>query len=64
MRESPHVEEYTDEQIHRMWPQAEGELNGFANALRNKSGLTAAQLRMALQMARREFKRLEEATNQ
>ncbi len=42
-----------------MWPQAAGELRGFANALeRGKSGLTAAQLRMAIQMAEELYKTL------
>lgn len=43
---------YTEDQMKEMWPQAAGELRGFANALdRDKAGITAAQIRMAVQMA-------------
>jgi hypothetical protein len=41
-----------NEQVDLMWPQARGELLGFANALeRGNSGITAAQIRMAVQLA-------------
>ncbi len=51
---------WTKEEILKMWPQAERELKGFQNALEGKSGLTAAQLGMALQLAEAEFKRLKD----
>ena len=48
----PAKNEWTDEQILSMWPQAKGELGGFAYALaRGGSGITAAQLRMAVVLA-------------
>lgn len=43
--------EFTADQQSQMWPQAAQELTGFAKVLEQKSGLTAAQLRMAIQMA-------------
>lgn len=52
--------EWTDDEIKRMWPQASGELRGFANALEHgKSGLTASQLRMAIQLADEAYNRRE-----
>ena len=42
-----------------MWPQAAGELRGFQHALEGNSGLTAAQLGMALQLADAEFQRMK-----
>jgi hypothetical protein len=43
---------FSNEQINLLWPQARGELLGFANALeRENSGITAAQIRMAVQLA-------------
>jgi hypothetical protein len=53
--------EYTNEQIRAMWPQARGELSGFAKALMKNSGITAAQLRMAIQLADEAFNKLKEA---
>jgi hypothetical protein len=42
----------TLEQVRLLWPQARGELMGYARALeRSGAGITAAQLRMALAMA-------------
>ncbi len=52
---------WTEEEILRMWPQANDELRGFQRALEARSGLTAAQLGMALQLAAAEFKRLQES---
>ena len=46
--------------ILKMWPQAVGELRGFQRHLEAKSGLTASQLGMALQLADAEFQRLLE----
>jgi|GEM_PF-6437942 len=46
------------EEILSMWPQAAAELRVFQNALAVKSGLTASQLGMALQLANAEFTRL------
>jgi hypothetical protein len=41
-----------NEQVDLLWPQARGELLGFANALeRGNSGITAAQIRMAVNLA-------------
>lgn len=43
-----------------MWPQASGELLGFIQALdRRKMGITADQLRMALQLAEITFRQLK-----
>jgi hypothetical protein len=42
---------YSVDEIDKMWSQAAAELRNFAGALEEKSGLTAAQLRMAIQMA-------------
>jgi hypothetical protein len=53
--------EYTKDQIREMWPQACGELRGFAKALSKDSGITAAQLRMAIQLAEEAFYNLKEA---
>lgn len=42
----------TNKKVSELWPQARGELSGFANALaRSNAGITAAQLRMAIQLA-------------
>lgn len=49
---------WTKEEIIEMWPQAKGELQGFQKHLERKSGITAFQLGMALQLAEAEFKRL------
>lgn len=49
---STDLETLTDETLTQLWPQAAGGLRGFAGALeRGNSGLTAAQLRLAVQMA-------------
>jgi hypothetical protein len=53
--------EYTNDQIRAMWPQACGELRGFAKALSRNSGITAAQLRMAIQLAEEAFNNLKES---
>lgn len=50
---------WTKEQILEMWPQAKGELRGFQRHLERKSGITANQLGMALQLAEAEFERLK-----
>jgi hypothetical protein len=45
-------ERLTDERVELLWPQARGELWAYAHALeRGGAGLTAAQLRMAVQLA-------------
>ncbi len=49
---------WTQEEILAIWPQANGELRGFQHALERRSGLTASQLGMALQLAEAEFNRL------
>jgi len=42
----------TDHERKVLWPQAAGELLGFANALdRGNVGLTAAQIRLAVKLA-------------
>jgi hypothetical protein len=52
----PTAPEFTDEQIKYLWPQAYGELQGFANAIgRGPAKITASQLRMAIQLAQRAF---------
>jgi 1,2-phenylacetyl-CoA epoxidase PaaB subunit len=52
---------WTDEEVSELWPQAEGELRGYAQAPRqNRAGITASQLEMALQLAGKEFERLRE----
>jgi hypothetical protein len=50
---------WTKEEILEIWPQADAELQGFRRALQAKSGITAAQLDMALQLADAEYKRLK-----
>ena len=50
---------WTKEDILKIWPRAKGELRGFQKHLEVKSGLTAAQLGMALQLAEIEFQRLQ-----
>ena len=54
---------WNKKEILEMWPQAAGELLGFRRALEANSGLTAAQLGMALQLANAEFKRLKKLSN-
>lgn len=50
---------WTDEQVKEMWPQAKSELLGFANALeRGSAGITASQLRMAVQLAQKRFEEM------
>ena len=49
---------WTKEEILKLWPQAKGKLRGFQRHLEAKSGLTAAQLGMAIQLAEAEYKRL------
>jgi hypothetical protein len=49
---STNLASLSDERLRFLWPQAAGELRGFAIALaRGDSGLTAAQLRLAIEMA-------------
>lgn len=50
---------WTKEEILEIWPQAAEELRGFRSYLEAKSGLTAAQLGIALQLAEEEYKRLK-----
>jgi hypothetical protein len=53
--------EYTTEQIITLWPSGRQELLGFANHLEQRSAaITAAQIRLAIEMADREFKRLNQ----
>lgn len=54
---SPDVGKVWDaDEVRRLWPSARVELLGFANALeRGGSGITADQLRMAVQLADRQF---------
>lgn len=48
--------EFTSEQIRDMWPQAAGELRGFAQALeRGPAKITAMQLRMAIELAEQAY---------
>ncbi len=49
---------WTTEQILLMWPQAAGELAAFQRALEQRAGLTASQLRMAIQLAQERFAQL------
>ncbi len=50
---------FTREFVLEAWEQGRGELLGFANALdRGQSGITASQLRMAIQLADEEYKRM------
>lgn len=52
---------YSEDEILEMWPQTEEELRGLCNHFtRTNAGITAAQLKMALQLAKTEFKRLKE----
>ncbi len=51
---------FTKGEILLLWPQSAGELRGFQRALEAKSGITAAQLGMAVQLAEAEFQRLKE----
>jgi hypothetical protein len=50
---------WTQEEILKMWPQAEGELRGFQRALAARSPLSAAQLGMALQLAHNAFEQIK-----
>ncbi len=52
---------FTDDEILTMWPQAQTELDGFASLLEQRSGITASQLRLALQLAEKEYARLQAA---
>ena len=47
--------EYTDEEIQALWPSACRELLGFARFLEAKSGITAAQLRLACRLAQQAY---------
>jgi hypothetical protein len=49
---------WTKQDIMRLWPQAHGELSSLQRHLEHKSGLTAAQLGMALQLASERFEQL------
>ena len=51
---------WNKDDILKMWPQAMGELREFQQHLEAKSGLTASQLGMALQLAEAEYSRLKE----
>ena len=51
---------WSKDDILKMWPQAVRELRGFQRHLEAKSGLTASQLGIALQLADAEFQRLLE----
>ncbi|HEY4489865.1 MAG TPA: hypothetical protein VJC12_01250 [Candidatus Paceibacterota bacterium] len=50
---------WTREEILQLWPQAAGELRGFQTHLERKAGITASQLAMALQLAEKEFLRIQ-----
>lgn len=50
---------WTNKEILDMWPQTKEELRGFQRHLERKSGITASQLGMALQLAETEFQRLQ-----
>lgn len=52
-------ENWTKEEILKLWPQAAGELRGFQQALERNAGITAAQLDMALHLAEAEFERIK-----
>jgi hypothetical protein len=55
---STNLASLSDERLRLLWPQAAGELRGFAIALeRGSSGLTAAQLRLAIEMADEYYRR-------
>lgn len=54
---------YTEAEMVGMWPSAAGELRGFANSLDGRGmGITAAQMRMAVQMADAYLKLLQQKT--
>lgn len=55
----PEKSEFDNDKIKELWPQAAGELRGFARALASKNaGITAAQLRMAIQLAEERYKEI------
>jgi hypothetical protein len=57
--ENPSNSSYAD--ILQLWPQARGELLGFALALSRKNAeITAKQLHMAVQLADQRFAQLKE----
>ncbi len=48
------LENLSPQQLDQLWPQGRGELLGFANHLeRTGAGITADQIRLALQMAQK-----------
>jgi hypothetical protein len=58
-QEAPKKPLYSEAQLLRMWPQAAGELRGYASVLeRGNAGMTAAQMRMAVQLGEQSWKRL------
>jgi len=56
--ESPPQDPWTEDQILEMWPQAHGELMGFAKALERNAKITASQLRLAIRLADCEYYRM------
>jgi hypothetical protein len=51
--------EFPPKEVKLLWPSSRGELLGFASALeRGKSGITAAQIRLAVQLADETFRNL------
>jgi len=58
------MEEYTDDMMRRLWLQSKRELEGFADHLESrKMGITASQMRLACQMAQREYDRLTDTAD-
>lgn len=54
----------TEQEIIKLWPQARGELLGFAQHLESrKAKITADQIRLAVLLGDREYQRLTTATN-
>jgi hypothetical protein len=52
---APPTPEFTDSDFLKKWPQAAGELRGFASVLPN---ITGSQIRMAVQFAQRTWEQL------
>jgi hypothetical protein len=51
---------WSDGEIMRLWPQAEGELIGLADHFEKKgASITALQIRLALQLAKERFRTIE-----
>ncbi len=55
----PTEKSWTRDELLKMWPQVKGELRGFQRALEARSGITAAQIGMAIQLGDVEFERLQ-----